>query len=97
MADYSAMKSYLEGNNLHYFTFSPNSENPIKVVTVTFPQTRQRKIIPTTLGTSLQRQDVAMAATRTAPNGQAHVETLSLFLVTLTRNTNIKRYPNGIA
>jgi hypothetical protein len=26
MADYSAMKSYLEKNNLHYFIFSPDSE-----------------------------------------------------------------------
>jgi hypothetical protein len=32
MADYSAMKSYLEKNNLHYFTFSPNFEKPIKTV-----------------------------------------------------------------
>jgi hypothetical protein len=31
MADYSAMKSYLEKNN-HYFTSSPNSETPIKAV-----------------------------------------------------------------
>jgi hypothetical protein len=30
MADYSAMKSYLEKNNLHHFTFSPNSKKPIK-------------------------------------------------------------------
>jgi hypothetical protein len=32
MADYLAMKSYLEKYNLHYFTFSPNFENPIKAV-----------------------------------------------------------------
>jgi hypothetical protein len=32
MADYSVMKSYLEKHNLHYFTFSPNSEKPIKAV-----------------------------------------------------------------
>jgi hypothetical protein len=32
MVDYSAMKSYLEKNDLHYFTFSPNSEKPIKSV-----------------------------------------------------------------
>jgi hypothetical protein len=32
MADYSAMKSYLEKNNLHYFTFSPNSKKPIKAI-----------------------------------------------------------------
>jgi hypothetical protein len=30
MADYSAMKSYLGKNNLQYFTFSRNSEKPIK-------------------------------------------------------------------
>jgi hypothetical protein len=29
MADYSA-KSYLEKNNLHYFTFPPNFRKPIK-------------------------------------------------------------------
>jgi hypothetical protein len=32
MAGYSAMKSYLEENNLQYFAFSPNSEKPIKAV-----------------------------------------------------------------
>jgi hypothetical protein len=32
MADYSAIKSYLETNNFHHFTFSPNSEKAIKAV-----------------------------------------------------------------
>jgi hypothetical protein len=32
MADYSAMKSNLEKNNLQYIIFSPNSEKPIKTV-----------------------------------------------------------------
>jgi hypothetical protein len=32
MTDYSAMKSYLEKNNLQYFAFSPNSEKPLKAV-----------------------------------------------------------------
>jgi hypothetical protein len=32
MADYSAMKSYLEKNNVQYFIFSPNSEKPVKAV-----------------------------------------------------------------
>jgi hypothetical protein len=41
MADYSAMKSYMEKNNLNYFALSPNSEKPIK--------TRQRKIFTTAL------------------------------------------------
>jgi hypothetical protein len=37
LADYSAMISYLEKNNLHYFTFSPNSEKPIKAVICHLP------------------------------------------------------------
>jgi hypothetical protein len=32
MSDYSAMISYQEKNILHYFTFFPHSEKPIKVV-----------------------------------------------------------------
>jgi hypothetical protein len=32
MADYSAMKCYLEKYNLHCFTFSPNPEKPVKAV-----------------------------------------------------------------
>jgi hypothetical protein len=32
MAEYSNMKCYLEENNPHYFTFSLNSENPVKAV-----------------------------------------------------------------
>jgi hypothetical protein len=32
MAEYSAIKSYLEKNNLHYFTFPPNSKKPIKAI-----------------------------------------------------------------
>jgi hypothetical protein len=38
MEDYLAMKYYLEKNNLHYFTFSPNSEKPMKVVIYQLPQ-----------------------------------------------------------
>jgi hypothetical protein len=37
MVDYLAMKCYLEKNNLHYFTFLPNSEMPIKAVIPHFP------------------------------------------------------------
>jgi hypothetical protein len=32
MVDYLAMKSYLEKNNLHHFTFSQNIKKPIKAV-----------------------------------------------------------------
>jgi hypothetical protein len=37
MADYSAMKSYLKRNSLHYSTFSLNSKKPIKVVIFHLP------------------------------------------------------------
>jgi hypothetical protein len=47
MADYLAMKSYLEKHNLHYFTFSPNSEKSVKAVIHHLPQMHQQKIFPT--------------------------------------------------
>jgi hypothetical protein len=88
MMDYSAMKSYLEKNNLHYFIFSPNSERPIKVVIRRHPPDTPAEDISNSfesLGFNIiyVRQ---MTANRTAPHGQADVETLPLFLVTLTRN-----------
>jgi hypothetical protein len=48
IVDYSAMKSYMEKNNLHYFIFSPNSEKPIKAAILYLPQTRQQKIFALT-------------------------------------------------
>jgi hypothetical protein len=49
MAHHSAMKSYVEKNDLRYFTFSPNSEEPIKAAIRHLPQTCQQKIFPTAL------------------------------------------------
>jgi hypothetical protein len=88
MADYSAMKSYLEENNLHYFTFSPNSKKPIKAVIRCLPPDLPTEDILNSLenlGFNVinNRQ---MMATKTAPNRQTHVEPLPLLLVTLTRN-----------
>jgi hypothetical protein len=37
MVEYSAMKSYLDNNNPHYFTFATNSEKPIKAVISPLP------------------------------------------------------------
>jgi hypothetical protein len=68
------MKSYLEENNLHYFTFSPNSY-----------LTCQLKDISNNienLGFNVRQ----MTATRRAPTGKTHVETLPLFLDALTKN-----------
>jgi hypothetical protein len=88
MADYPAMKSYLEKNYLHYFTFSPNSEKPIKAVIHHLPSDTPAEDISNgleDLGFNVinVRQ---MTATQTASNGQTHVAPLLLFLVTLTGN-----------
>jgi hypothetical protein len=49
MAEYSAMKSSLEKNNLHYFNFSPNSEKPIKAVIRHLPPDTPRENISNSL------------------------------------------------
>jgi hypothetical protein len=88
MADYSAMKSYLEKNDTHYFTSSPNSEKPLKAVIRHPPPDTPAKDI----SNSLPDLDFSvinvrqMTVIQRAPNGQTHVELLPLFLVAFTRN-----------
>jgi hypothetical protein len=82
------LKSYLEKNNLHYFTLFQNSEKPIKTAIRHLPPDTPSEDISNIL------EDLGfnvinvrqMTATRRALNGQTHVEILPLFLVTLTRN-----------
>jgi hypothetical protein len=71
MADYTGMKSYLEINNLHYFTFSPNSENSIKEVICHLPSDTSAKDISSGLeGLGFNMINVRqMTATRNAPRG----------------------------
>jgi hypothetical protein len=92
VADSSAMKSYVEKSNLHYFTFSPNSEKPIEaVICHLLPDTSAEVISnnPEDLGFKVisGRQ---MVPTPTPTNGKFHVEPLLLFLVTLTRNIKLQ-------
>jgi hypothetical protein len=85
MADYSATKFYLEKNNLQYFTFSPYSEKHIKALIHRLPPDAPAEDISNSLedlGFNVVRQ---LTTNRRAPNGQTHVETLPLFLVTLIR------------
>jgi hypothetical protein len=80
MADNSAMKYYLEKNNIQYFTFSPNPENLP-------PDTPAEDISNSLEGLGFSVIDVRQLTTnRRAPNGQTHLETLPLYLVTLIRN-----------
>jgi hypothetical protein len=88
MADYSAMKFYLEKNNLQYFTFSPHSEKHIKAVIRHIPPHTPAEDISYSLeNLGFNVINVRQLTTnRRSLNGQTHVETLTLFFVTLTRN-----------
>jgi hypothetical protein len=82
MTDYSIVKYYLDKNDLHYFTFSPNSEKPIKIVSLHLPPLTPEEDISNSLpdlvfSTINMRQRMS---TRKAPNGQSHLGTLPLFL-----------------
>jgi hypothetical protein len=71
MADYSAIKSYLEKNNLHYFIFSQNSKEPIKaVIHHLSPDTSAEDISNSLedLGFNIINME-QMVATRAASNG----------------------------
>jgi hypothetical protein len=70
MADYSAMKSYLEKNNLQYFYFSPNSEKPLKAVIRHLPSDRPAENISNALeGLGFNVINVRQLTTnRRAPN-----------------------------
>jgi hypothetical protein len=85
MADYSAMKSYLE-KNLHSFTCSPNSEKPIKTVIDPLPPHMPSEDISNSLDDfDFNVVSVMQLTNRRATNGQTHIETLPLVLVTFTR------------
>jgi hypothetical protein len=81
------MKSYLEKNNLHYFTFSSNSEKPIKAVIQHLPPDMPVEDISNNLEdlgfNTIMRQ---MMANQRASHGKTYVENLPLLFVTLTKN-----------
>jgi hypothetical protein len=88
MEDYSAIESYLVGNNLHYFTFSPISEKPMKAVIHHLPPDMSAEDISSSFEDfGFKVMNVRqMTATQRAPNGQTQAVPLPLFLVTITRN-----------
>jgi hypothetical protein len=86
MADYSAMKSYLEKNNLRYSTCTPNSEKPIKAVIHHLHPEKPADISKSLQNLGYNVNVTQMIATRTAPSGQTHMEPLPLSLVTFRRN-----------
>jgi hypothetical protein len=88
MADYSTMKSHLAKSNRHYFTFSPNSEKPIKAVIHHLPPDTPVEDISNSLQyLGFNNKNVRqMKVNQRAPHRQTYVETLPLFLVTLTKD-----------
>jgi hypothetical protein len=76
IVDYSAMKSYLEKINLQYFTFSPNSEMPVKAVMRHLPRDTPAEASPSSLeGLGFNYISVRQLTTnRRAPIGQTDVE-----------------------
>jgi hypothetical protein len=87
-ADYSAIRAYFDSNHLHYYTFQPKSENPIKAVIRQLPGDNPAEDISNGL------QDLAFSnlsvkqitANRPSPEGGSDSINLPLFLVTLTRS-----------
>jgi hypothetical protein len=87
MADFSAVKSYLENNNLAYFTFYPKSLKPIKAVICHIPLNTPVEDISDRL-VSLAFDVISvkhMTATRWSPYEGPTSINLPLFLITLSR------------
>jgi hypothetical protein len=81
------MKSYLEENNLQYFTFSPNSKKSINAIIRHLPPDTPAEDISNSLqGFGSNVTNVRQLMTnRREPNEQTYAETLPLFLVILIR------------
>jgi hypothetical protein len=87
MADFLAIKSYFEGNNLSFFTFHPKSEKPIKAVIRHLPiNTPAEDICDGLVSLGFDVVNVKqMTTTRRSPPEVPKISNLPLFLVTLPR------------
>jgi hypothetical protein len=87
MADFSAIKTYLEKNKLSYFTFFPKSEKPIKAVIRHLPHNTPAEDISdglVNLGFDVISVKQMTNTRRTPPEGTSTVN-LPLFLIILPR------------
>jgi hypothetical protein len=94
MVDFSAVKKYLENNNLSYFSFYPKSENPIKAVIRHLPKDTPAEDISVdlvSLGFDVISVKQMTATRRTPPEGTSTVN-LPLFLITLPRTTRSQEF-----
>jgi hypothetical protein len=94
MADFSAFKSYLENNNLAYFTYYPKYLKPIKAVIRHLPLNTPAEDISDGL-VSLGFDVISvkqMTATRWSPPEGSTTISIPLFLITLPRWQNPKKF-----
>jgi hypothetical protein len=87
MVDVSAFKSYLEKNNLAYFTFDPKSLKPIKAVIHHLPLNTPAEDISdrmVSLGFDIISVKQMIATCHSPPEGTATIN-IPLFLMTLPR------------
>jgi hypothetical protein len=88
MADFSAIRSHFESNNLHYFTFHPKSQKPIKAVIRHLPFNTPAEDISdglVSLGFDVISVKQMTSTRRPSAEGASQIN-LPLFLVTLPRN-----------
>jgi hypothetical protein len=81
MVDYQAVRNFLDTHSLSYFTFYLKADKPIKAVTRHLPINTPAEDIGIDVFSVRQ-----MSTTRRSPDGSTNI-TLSLFLVTLPKNT----------
>jgi hypothetical protein len=89
MADFLAVKSHFEGNNLSIYTFFPKSEKPIKTVIRHLPlNTYAEDICDGLVSLGFDVVGVKqMTTTRRSPPEVSKTTNLPLFLITLPRTT----------
>jgi hypothetical protein len=87
MADFLAVKSHFEGNNLSFYTLFSKSENPIKTVIRHLPlNTPAEDICDGLVSLGFDVVSVKqMTTTRRSPPEEPKILNLPLFLVTLPR------------
>jgi hypothetical protein len=87
MADFQAIKTYFENQNLSYFSFFTKSETPIKAVIRNLPHNTPAEDISdglVNLGFDVINVK-QMTTTRRSPPEKSKIITLQLFLVSLPR------------
>jgi hypothetical protein len=93
MGDYSAVRAYLDSKNLHYYTFHPKSQKPIKAVIRHLPSNTPAEDIShglVSLGFDVISVKQIASTLRSFAEGTSQVN-LPLFLITPSQDRKIPR------